>query len=129
MLRRLSVHAAGVEELAETYLWEHLAAREFESGAARGFNKITPALREYAIAGVLHLDHLAALRTSPVHAPALKRHAYQLAQSQGLTLPEAEFRLHLMLSTHAQEWKNFLTELGPDSFVTKWTGFAHEHAA
>jgi 7-cyano-7-deazaguanine synthase in queuosine biosynthesis len=129
MLRRLSIHAAGLKEPRETYLWENLAASEFEAGAASGFDRVTPALREYAIAGVLHLDHLAALRSSAVHAPALKRHAFQLARSQSLSLDEAEFRLHAMLSAHATEWKNFLNELGPESFVTKWTASAYERAA
>jgi 7-cyano-7-deazaguanine synthase in queuosine biosynthesis len=129
MLRRLSVHAAGFTESRETYLWENLSAPTFERGAAKGFGKITRALREYAIAGVLHLDHLAALGASAVHAPALKRQAYQLARSQGLAAAEAESSLNAFLSTHAREWQAFLRDLGPDSFVTKWTASAYERAA
>jgi 7-cyano-7-deazaguanine synthase in queuosine biosynthesis len=129
LLRRLSVHAAGFTEDRETYLWENLSAPTFERGAARGFHKITPALREYAIAGILHLHHLAALRTSPVHAPALKRHAYQLARSQGLVATEAESRLDAFFLAHAQEWHAFLRNLGPDSFVSKWTSSTYERAA
>jgi hypothetical protein len=129
MLRRLSVHAAGLAEASETYLWENLAAATFETGVPKGFKKITPALREYAIAGVLHLDHLAALRTSPVHAPALKRHAHQLAKSQGLSPSDAETRLDNLLATHAREWQGFVQSLGSNSFVTNWTSSAYERAA
>lgn len=129
MLRRLSVHAAGLKEAPETYLWENLVAHSFEAGAAKGFEKITPALREYAIAGVLHLDHLAALRTSPVHAPALKRHAHQLAKSQGLAASDAEAWLDALLAAHVREWQAFLQSLGSDSFVTNWTSSSYERAA
>jgi hypothetical protein len=120
MLRRLSVHAAGLKEPRETYLWERLEASQFEAGAAKGFKNITKALREYAIAGTLHLDHLARLRKSPVHRAALKRRAHQLAPSQGLSPEEAETKLDRLLEQHEKEWAGFLRELGPSSFVSKW---------
>ncbi len=100
MLRRLSVHAAGLKETRETYLWENLDAATFEEGAAKAFDKITTALREYAVAGTLHLDHLAGLRKSALHAGALKRQAHQLARSRGITLKEAEANLDRLLSKH-----------------------------
>ncbi len=50
MLRRLSLHAAHIEERSDTYLWENLGASTFEAGAAAGFGKITEAQRQYAIA-------------------------------------------------------------------------------
>jgi 7-cyano-7-deazaguanine synthase in queuosine biosynthesis len=120
MLRRLSVHAAGLQEPPDTYVWEDLRAPEFEKGAAKNFKKVTCALREYAIAGTLHLDHLAALRRSPSHKEALKRRAHQLAKSQGLSPQEAEIRLGRLLAQHEKEWTGFLHSLGPDSFVRKW---------
>ena len=40
MLRRLSIHAAGLEEAKETYVWENLKAPTFEEGAAQGLKKI-----------------------------------------------------------------------------------------
>lgn len=128
MLRRLSVYAAGFTERPDTYLWEDLSAPMFKAGAAKGFNKITSALEQYAIAGVLHLDHLAALRASPVHSLALKRHAFQLSRSQGLTPHEVETRLDTFLSVHSREWQAFLRDLGPNSFVTRWTA-SYERAA
>jgi 7-cyano-7-deazaguanine synthase in queuosine biosynthesis len=53
MLRRLSVHAAGLIEPRETYVWEDLSAPSFEAGVAPSFDrkKITRAMGEYAIAG------------------------------------------------------------------------------
>lgn len=37
MLRRMSVHAAALSESKERYVWTDLAARSFESGAARSY--------------------------------------------------------------------------------------------
>lgn len=120
MLRRLSVHAAGLHEPRETYVWENLGAPKFEAGAAKRFDKITRAQREYAIAGTLHLDHLAELRNSPLHKEALKRQAHQLARSQGLTPEEAEAKLDRLLDQHHKEWRGFVRSLGSNSFVSNW---------
>ena len=67
LLRRMSMHAAGLVDFKETFIWQDLSTPNFKNGAAPGFSQITGALREYGIAGVLHLDHLAAL-TGPRHA-------------------------------------------------------------
>ncbi len=120
MLRRLSVHAADLREPRDTYVWENLDASEFEAGAAKGFKKITPALREYAIAGTLHLDHLAELRSSPLHRQAIKRNAHKLARSRGLSPEEAEANLDRLLKQHEREWRGFVHSLGPKSFVRNW---------
>src|SRR5258707_339061 len=92
MLRRLSVHAAGLTEPPETYVWEDLAAGTFRGGAAASFEerKITGKLHEYAIAGALHLDHLAGLKSSPANSGMLKLSAFQLSRSLGI--PEAQAR-------------------------------------
>jgi 7-cyano-7-deazaguanine synthase in queuosine biosynthesis len=120
MLRRLSVHAAGLREPEDTYIWENLDASEFEAGATRRFKKFTPALREYAIAGTLHLDHLAELRRSPLHRQAIRRNAYKLARSQDLSPEKAEANLDRLLRQHEMEWRGFVHSLGPRSFVRKW---------
>jgi hypothetical protein len=124
MLRRLSVHAAGLTEPRETYLWESLDAATFETGAAKSFNRITKALREYAIAGTLHLDHLAGLRRSALHAQAIRRQAHQLARSRGLSPKEVEDNLDRLLSKHESEWQGFVSSLGDKSFVRNWVASA-----
>lgn len=120
MLRRLSVHAANLAESPETYVWENLSARSFEEGAASGFDNVTPALREYAIAGALHLDHLAGLHGSPLHEISLRRAAFQLAKSQELTMRNAISRLDRLLAQHQKEWRAFIDSLGPRSFIRHW---------
>ncbi len=88
MLRRMSIHAAGLKELKETYVWENLDTKNFDEGAASSFpkTKITGKLREYAIAGALHLDHLAGLQASRADAQTLELNVFQLSRS--LDMPE-----------------------------------------
>jgi len=122
MLRRLSVHAAGLKEPKETYVWEDLSATTFKAGAASGFkqSKITAAMREYAIAGALHLDHLAGILASPANAPKLDLTAYQLGESFGISEEQARKKLNRLLQQHSHEWKDFMDSLGKNSFIHEW---------
>jgi hypothetical protein len=122
MLRRLSIHAAGLAEEKTTYVWEDLSAGAFGASTVPTFDrkKITPAMREYAIASALHIDHLADLSHSPANASALGLSAFQLARSCGLSEAESRSRLDRLLSQHRTEWENFMRSLGPNSFVANW---------
>lgn len=122
MLRRLSVHAAGLCEPPETYLWERLCATTFESGAALGFVHITQALHEYAIAGTLHLDHLATLQRSPMNKGMIDLTVSQLSRSRALPEDTVRASLGRLLNQHESEWMSFLDSLGPQAFVANWVG-------
>ena len=127
LLRRMSVHAAGTCEAPETYVWENLSATRFEDGTAPAFmhREPTGALHEYAIAGVLHLDHLANLRRSPTSAAAIGRQAYLLDRSLGLDERDTQTKLEGMLRRHEEEWRGFIDSLGPRSFVAQWISRGH----
>lgn len=120
MLRRLSVHAARLSERKQTYVWESLGATSFEKGAAPEFKRITGKLRHYAIAGTLHLDHLAALRSSESGRSTIGSAAFHLGRSRNLPEADARARLERMLSQHETEWRRFVNSLGNDSFVADW---------
>ncbi len=123
MLRRMSVHAAGAtEDDGETYVWEDLQAHNYEDGAAPAFEKRAPcgSHYQYALAGTLHLEDLAQLARLPRESPKFDLHVWRLSQSLGLAPEEARDKLHRMLLQHAQEWADFLRDLGANSFVTKW---------
>jgi hypothetical protein len=124
LLRRLSVFSAGLVESNSSYVWADLSSSEFESGATDKFDPkhITSAMKEHAIAGVLHLDHLARLRRSTIDARRLPHNSFQLATVTELSELEIQTRLNRMLTQHEYEWNNFTSDLGTDSFVTKWTG-------
>ena len=122
MLRRLSVHAAGVHEAKDTYIWEDLTSSSFEKGAVSGYKKTKGVQRHYAIAGTLHLDHLAGLRSGPIYQSALDRAAHRLDRALGYTPGEARGKLSRLLEQHEKEWKAFMKSLGPSSFVGNWAG-------
>lgn len=119
LLRRQSLHAAGLVEPKETYVWENLSAPDFRGGAAAAFDRINGAHEEYAIAGVLHLDHLAALPDSPLHTTLLRRNARQIAIAVEDDPAAVEAKLLDLLRRHRAEWRAFLASLGPQSFVVK----------
>ena len=123
----MSVHAAGTCEAPETYVWENLSATRFEDGAAPAFTHREPkgALYEYAIAGVLHLDHLAKLRRSPTSAAAIGRQGYLLDRSLGLDERDTQKELEGMLQRHEEEWRGFIDSLEPSSFVAQWIARGH----
>jgi hypothetical protein len=103
-------------------VWENLSAREFFLGAATAFDskKITGALREYAIAGALHLEHLAQLLASRANVGTLSLCAFQVGQSLGLAESDVRPKLDRLLAQHGKEWKDFMNSLGKSSFLNKW---------
>lgn len=119
LLRRMSMHRAGLEEPAETYVWSNLSAPTMREGASEGFTLFTKALEEYAIAGVLHLDHLAALAGSRLHARSKRSVVRQLAAAEGMDEGMTADLLEDLLHRHREEWRSFLARLGPQSFVAK----------
>ncbi len=126
MLRRMSIHAAGGIEPDDQYVWENLGASSIESGVAPGFaeSRITPAMREYALAGVLHLDHLASLKRQAT-GPSRDVYCYQLGQATGLDRSDIRERLDRLIDQHAKEWRAFVSSLGPNSFVRNWAAEVH----
>ena len=119
MLRRMSIHTAGIEEAASEYIWENLGASEFCDGAVVGFAHMSRAFEEYALAGVLHLDHLARLASSELHHRAVRRVARETADALGLDMVASERSLSDLLLRHRAEWLAFQASLGSRSFVSR----------
>lgn len=122
MLRRMSIHAARLTESKQTYVWEDLEAKSFNEGAAPSFpaKKITGKLQQYAIAGALHLDHLAGLQSSRSDKGTLELNVFQLSRCLGIPESDVQTKLNRLLSQHETEWKEFVQSLGKNSFVAKW---------
>ena len=129
MLRRMSLHAVGVAEPSETYVWENLSAKRFEDGAVHGFKIAIPrgAQYEYAIAGTLHLDHLAGLPNSSINQISLDRQIFQLSRSLALSEHKTKQMTTRLLIQHGKEWREFVAHLGVNSFVSHWVLGESEH--
>src|SRR5690606_18521979 len=89
MLRRMSIHAAGLTDDDSVYACSDLRAATFEDSVQPGFRMRGPALREYAIAGTQHLDHMADL-VLPLHRPVLRRHALFAGPALGMAAADVE---------------------------------------
>jgi hypothetical protein len=120
MLRRLSVHAAGLTEDPDVYICKDMNAASVCEAVDPRFTHCNAAFEQYALGGVLHLDDLAAMARSDEQV-AIRRHAVLLAPAMYLSADGVERNLSLLLARHALEWKNYLKDLGPNSFVRKWT--------
>ncbi len=119
MLRRMSIHHAGIEEAQSEYIWENLSATDISEGHVSGFSHMNTAFEEYAIAGALHLDHLASLAHSELHRRAVRRAARETADAMGVDRIVAERNLVDLFERHRAEWLAFLTSLGPQSFIAR----------
>lgn len=120
MLRRMSVHAAGLDEETGTYICTDLSASSFADAIHPDFTRNSPAFEEYAIAGTLHLDHMADMASDDARS-AVQRHAVLTGMALGISAHAAEEKLVSMFERHAAEWNNFVNDLGARSFVRKWT--------
>jgi hypothetical protein len=120
LLRRMSIHAAGLSESGEGYICRDLGAPTLKASLQDGFRRMSPAFREYAIAGTLHLDHLADMAEEDNHS-AVTRHAALTAAALDIVPAIAEERLLEMLRHHAAEWRSFIQDTGARSFLRQWT--------
>lgn len=124
MLRRMSLHTASVKEPAGTYAWEDLSAEIFDAASDAAFpdkKRRKKCFHEYAIAGALHLDHLADL-AAPRFESLLRNEAFQLSPALGEREEVVFENLHGLLQRHSDEWNSFLRSLGSRSFVHQMIG-------
>jgi hypothetical protein len=122
MLRRISVLAAGLEEKPDVYVGINMAAPTIEKAVHPKFSRFSPAFRTYAIAGVLHMDHLAEM-AKPDAARLVKRHALFLGPALGLEPNIAAEKLSALLQRHAAEWSAYLDHVGKNSFIRQWARY------
>ncbi|MEM9704438.1 MAG: 7-cyano-7-deazaguanine synthase [Pseudomonadota bacterium] len=120
MLRRTSLHAAGYAEDPSMYIWEDLSASDFWAGAHKDHHDKSIAQRDYAVAGVLHMDHIAALAVAEDREVLLQRQALVLARTLEVSFHDSERRLARLIEKHADEWQSFVASLSKSSFVRDW---------
>jgi hypothetical protein len=119
LLRRLSLHAAGVNEEPGTYVVSDLGAPDAGDALSVLPQKADRNIMvEYGSVGVRHLQHLADMGSLPNNA--LRVHAAQIASATGETYEETLKSLRTMLVTHAGEWRAFLSAQGERSFLKSW---------
>lgn len=119
LLRRLSLHAAGVSEAPGTYIVSDLAASDSGDALSAIPQKADRDIMvEYGSVGTRHFQHLADLARLPDNA--LRVHASQIATATEATYEETLKNLRTMLVMHAEEWRAFLSTQGEKSFLRSW---------
>lgn len=119
LLRRLSLHAAGVNEAPETYVVSDLAVPHAGDALSAISQKADrDIMLEYGSVGARHLQHLADMSGLP--DADLRAHASEIAAAIGKSYEETLKKLRTMLGKHAEEWQAFLSAQGEQSFLKGW---------
>lgn len=118
LLRRMSMHAAGIVEPTESYVISDLSAEQFSDALPKS-NQVRQSrtMAEYGSVGARHLQQLADMAALP--DSELRVHAFELGRATGTTTEDALEKLKT-LATHAQEWCAFLETQGEKSFLRSW---------
>ncbi|WP_372923048.1 7-cyano-7-deazaguanine synthase [Roseovarius sp.] len=118
MLRRMSVHAAGLCEPPDLYAAIDLTAPNLAAAVDQRFRHAEGAFAEYAHAGFLHLDHLADMAEG-AGRPEVRVHAAQVGLALGASVDETETHLRALLEQHKTEWETYMDSLGTRSFLAE----------
>jgi hypothetical protein len=110
MLRRMSVHAAGLSEPAGRYVWAVLS-HEWKN------HRRVARVRHRRRAAPRSPGRIARFQRAPSCARSCRVSARRRARAAEA---EARVRLDRLLQQHSTEWEAFMLSLGPDSFVADW---------
>lgn len=120
LLRRMSLHAAGVKEPPENYSMANLQASRFNDALPKQKSFMaTNTLYDYGYMGARHLEQLANFAEEP--DSVLKPYALQLGDALDLSISNVLKQLRGMLTQHSTEWVAFKESLGEKSFIHLWT--------
>ena len=120
LLRRMSMHAADVDEPSDTYTIGVLTAPRYEDAIPRSkCTRLSGTMLEYGIVGARFLQRLAEMAKLP--DSGLRPHVFEIARATGLSEQDTGKALRRLLQQHAEEWLNFLSAQGQRSFIRSWT--------
>jgi 7-cyano-7-deazaguanine synthase in queuosine biosynthesis len=120
LLRRMSMHAARVDEPSNTYTFADLSADHYNDAIQRenrGWQ--SEMMIQYGSVGARHLQQLADLAGQS--DTALRAHIFEIARATGLSEEATRENLRMLLAQHAVEWGNFVSAQGKSSFLYGWT--------
>lgn len=120
LLRRMSLHAAGINEPPEKYTIADLTLEKFaDAFPTENSFKVTATLYDYGYMGARHLQQLADFAEEADSAG--KPYALELAETLEATIGDVQKHLRDMLSQHSEEWAAFTASQGKKSFLNLWT--------
>lgn len=114
------MRAAGIDEPDDSYAFADLMAHSYKDALPQEFRgKPTKSMVEYGSVGARHLQQLSELADQSDEY--LRRYVFEIARAIGMEEKETMNKLRKLLSTHAEEWKDFVCAQGPNSFLKNWT--------
>jgi hypothetical protein len=120
LLRRMSLHAARVDEPPEAYAVANLKVEQFSDALPKQKSfKATATLYDYGYMGARHLQQLAEMSNEA--AETLKPYVFELAEALGTSTDDVQSQLRCMLHQHSEEWAAFAASQGEKSFLKIWT--------
>jgi hypothetical protein len=115
LLRRQSLHAAGMRSDRDNYLWNDLSAPTL-SRAVHSHQTARNDERQ-SLCAVLEMQQFAEISTD---SDRIRAAAAELSPFVNQHHDEVELALGRLINTHASEWQRFLSRLGPHSFINRW---------
>ncbi|MCA9801764.1 MAG: 7-cyano-7-deazaguanine synthase [Cyanobacteria bacterium HKST-UBA02] len=119
LLRRLSLHTAGVDEPEDTYVVKDLSAPNLNQSLSEISRKSDRDIMvEYGSLGTLLLHQLADMASLPDEA--LRPHVWEIAEATDASFQDTLNNLRDFLNAHAEEWRTFISAQGEQSFLNSW---------
>jgi len=119
LLRRFSLHAAEVDEDPNTYVVSNLANSDIGKALSVISEKADRDIMvEYGSIGARHMQHLADMAALP--DDILRAHVSQISDAMAENHEETLKKLRMILVSHADEWRAFLSAQGEQSFLKSW---------
>lgn len=115
LLRRQSLHAAGLRSDIENYLWDNLSEPTLSRAVVN--RHTAPNDERQALCAVLEMQQFADLSSEPERLIAA---AAELSPFLNEQPHQIEVRLGHLIAAHAAEWQEFRLGLGPESFINRW---------
>ncbi|SMF34047.1 7-cyano-7-deazaguanine synthase (queuosine biosynthesis) [Azospirillum oryzae] len=120
LLRRLSLHAAGVNDAPNNYVVSNLGASDVIKALDSVSRKADRELMiNYGSVGARHFQKLANMANWT--DDDLRVHVSEISTALGADYKETLKNLRSLLATHAEEWHSFVAVQGRDSFLMSWT--------
>lgn len=118
LLRRMSMHSAGISEHHSTYTFEDLTLDSYMAAIPINSQVRPKEMIEYGSVGIRHLQQLADLAVQS--DSTLRRHVVEIALASGASEQKTLNNMRKLLMQHAEEWRNFINHQGTKSFLHNW---------
>ena len=120
LLRRMSMHAVGIDERPDAYIISDLTAARYEEALPQSHRmRLSRTMVDHGSVGARHLQQLADMAKLP--DAAMRRAAFEIAKATSASEREVRDKLRKLLMKHAAEWNDFKSAQGNKSFISRWT--------